>query len=134
MPDRDLLLAEVQQLRGAAKELTSKLGVAQRQVRLLLAMVAALALLATVVTVLVVRGIGETSRINDQVQKGVRGTCSFWHDLAVLPLQKNATSTALSLVADARLAYFGLDCLAGGGDPLPPPDPRVAKLLPKGQR
>lgn len=128
MPDRDLLLAEVRQLRGAANILADKLGVAQRQVRLLLAVVAALALLALVVTILVIRGIGETSRINGQVQKGVRGTCNFWHDLAVLPLIPKSTPVALLVVTDSRIAYDDLGCVDVQG-PLPTPDPRVQILL-----
>jgi hypothetical protein len=63
----------------------------------------------------------------------VQASCRFWHDLAELPLTPQTTKTGYQIVADAYIAYFGLDC-AGKNGKLPAPAQQVADLIPPGIR
>lgn len=144
MPERDALLAEVGELRQSADALSSKLRVSQRVTRLLIAIVAALAIFGVVLTVLVVRGIGENKRTNNTVdaviarqqatvENQIDATCRTARDIGTLPVTAASKQFTFTLLADFRLQYETNQCATRKGfAPLPAADPRLSPYLPPG--
>lgn len=66
-----------------------------------------------------------TSRANTSIH----AQCLFYHDIAQSPVPVSVSPLGLAILADARIAYAGLDCRNGV---LAPADPRVAAILPPG--
>lgn len=69
----------------------------------------------------------------DHTAHAVQGSCQFYRDLSAVPLTPTSSRALLTIIADARVAYDTADCPLVKGK-LPPPDPRVAALLPPGLR
>jgi hypothetical protein len=69
MPELVALLSEVEKLRLIATELAGKLVFGQKVIRIMLAVLAALAMLTIVVSVLAVRSVGESQRVGRQVDR-----------------------------------------------------------------
>lgn len=103
----------------------SRLGL-DKAVRLLAALGVTLviALGALVIGVVAVHSNSETSR-------ELRGSCYFSRVVAEAPIPAAVTELGLRFVAGARAWYETVDCPDG---PLPPPDPRVRRYLPRGAR
>jgi hypothetical protein len=69
MPELIALLSEVEKLRLVATELAGKLVFGQKVIRIMLAVLAAVAMLTIVVSVLAVRSVGESQRVARQVDR-----------------------------------------------------------------
>lgn len=81
---------------------------------------------------LVVNGVAHQAQdASAKASASVQASCQFWHDLALVPSSAASTKTLFTILADARIAYSGLNCVAHTGE-LPAPDPSVAALLPPG--
>lgn len=81
---------------------------------------------------LVVNAVSHQARdAADKANASVQASCQFWHDLAEVPSSAASTKTLFTILADARIAYSGLNCVKHTGS-LPAPDPGVAALLPPG--
>lgn len=68
---------------------------------------------------------------SNKANASVQASCQFWHDLAEVPSSATSTKTLFTILADARIAYAGLNCVRITGA-LPAPEPGVAALLPPG--
>lgn len=72
----------------------------------------------------------ESSRVSAALINQLQSNCQFDHAIATIPLTPTSTSVAEQILAGARIAYYGLGCVANTG-PLPAADVRLFPYLPK---
>jgi hypothetical protein len=95
---------------------------------MLWALVAAVAVLGGLY--LITNGVAhKADTASRKANTSVQSQCQFYHDVANAPLGASTSPLGLVILADARIAYSGLNCTNGA---LAPADPRVQKLLPPG--
>jgi hypothetical protein len=71
----------------------------------------------------------QASAASRRANTSIQAQCQFYHDIANASIAATVTPLGLIISADSRIAYAGLGCPNGT---LKTPDPRVAKLLPRG--
>lgn len=90
--------------------------------------------LSVAVGYLIYNNMQETTRIHSAVmqavakqQQQIQTQCDFYSLISQLPLMNNTTKTGVTLIADSRAAYVGLDCKPS----LIPPSTELIKLAQK---
>lgn len=105
--------------------------VAENRFRLVWRLAVSLAVAVVVIAVLGLSLLAVTKA--NRISKEVLGSCQFYRDLSQVPLPATPTKALLTILADARSAYLIGGCESVKG-PLPAADPRVAVLMPRGER
>jgi hypothetical protein len=107
MPELVALLSEVEKLRLIATELAGKLVFGQKVIRIMLAILAAVAMLTIVVSVLAVRSVGESQRVGRQVDRAQSKIETNAHAQALFNWnQCNRSVTNITKLNDATSVFI----------------------------